>query len=193
MPSTAASVTTSCAAISRVDAGIATGRCVASGRHSAPNTSRSRRAGSGIGLASNSGSLHRAGLEAQPYPKAMEVSPRGSFPYTRDPPYGTGLDPAHTPAGPYSEDSTRSTFGTCDDRVHRRPRHCDPSAASTMPPMPSPSCCPWSWRCRRPVESMATGCSIVNAAMLTIRPYFHASGAALQLIVAGYTIAYASS
>ena len=51
---TAASVTTSSAAISRMDAGMATGRSDASGRHSAARTSRSRRVSSGIAVAADS-------------------------------------------------------------------------------------------------------------------------------------------
>ena len=61
-----------------------------------------------------------------------------------------------------------------------------------MPLTPSPSRPPWVLAVLLTGQLMAIlDVSIVNVATPTIRLDLHASGAALQLIVAGYTIAYA--
>lgn len=70
--------------------------------------------------------------------------------------------------------------------------HRELSAAPTMPPSPSQSRPPWVLAVLLTGQLMAIlDVSIVNVATPTIRLDLHASGAALQLIVAGYSIAYA--
>lgn len=85
---TAASVTTSSAAMSRIEAGIATGRSTARGAQRAASTSRSRLVSTGNSLVADPGPSTSRPSSVQPYLGARSALTSEVIPRPGCPPYG---------------------------------------------------------------------------------------------------------